>query len=509
MKKTVSSLLAITGLLFPFIATADSGDTAITIYSKAQPGAVDPGLYRPVAGQGTYNGTNIPGYAVVRQVRNINIEGGESVVKFDDVAALIDPTTVQFKSLTDPQGTKVAEQNYQFDLVSQQKLFEKYIGKKIAVEKQIGDKTETVEGTLLSTEGGLTLKADDGSIKAINSFSSVNFSELPGGLITKPTLMWNVITDKPGEQKTEVSYETKGITWWADYNLIYNEGKDANSGTVDFNSWISIINQTGASFNQAKLKLIAGDVEHTDSEANNNGGVVPRFAMLAARAMPPKFDEKSFFEYHLYTLNHPVDLSDNSTKQLELIPAASAIPAEKLLVYNASGSQFFENGNLLIDGTFIPNNADAKVAVFLKIKNTVENGLGIPLPAGRIRVNQRDSDGSLEFIGENVIDHTPRNENLMIKLGNAFDVVGERKQLSYNSDEKKRTATEEIQIKIRNQKKQAASVKVLENMYRTEGFEILESSDKYTKESAHQISYTVNVEPEKEKIIKYKVRYNW
>jgi hypothetical protein len=350
----------------------------------------------------------------------------------------------------------------------------------------------------------------DGGVKTINSYNSISFPTLSDGLITKPTLVWNIFTEKTGKHKAEISYQTQGITWWADYNLIYNEGKDANTGTVDFGSWVSIINQTGASFNDAKLKLMAGDVQRESAEVA--APMVMKAVASSADMMgsAPKFAEKSFFEYHLYTLDKNVNLPDNSTKQLELIPAVSAVPVEKLLVYNPSSMQYYDYGGVYTDRSYGVDASNKKVDVFLKIINKKENGLGVPLPAGRIRVNQRDlADGSLEFIGESVIDHTPRNEELLIKLGSAFDVIGERKQLNYNSNMDSKFADEEIEIVIRNQKKQAAKVKILENMYRATGWKIVNSSEEYKKENAHQISYLVDVAPEKEKTIKYKVHYTW
>ncbi len=509
MKKQLSILLVTSALCFSTIALAD--ETSITIYSKAGAGAINPNLYRPVSGQVGYNGVNVPGYGVVRQVRDVNLPDKSNIIKFSDVAAYIDPTTVQFKSLTDPKGTKVGEQNYQFDLVSQQKLLEKYIDKKVVVEKTAGDKLESVEGILLSTQDGLTLKAADGSIKAINGYKSVSFPELPEGLMTKPTLVWNIFTNTTGKHKSEVSYQTQGITWWADYNLIYSEGKDANSGTVDFNSWVSVINQTGATFTDAKLKLMAGDVQRVEQNiASPRMMAMENAAVSDKMAKAPSFAEKEFFEYHLYTLDTPVTLPNSSTKQLELIPAAMGVPVEKQMVYNGAGAQYWGYEGLYLDRAYGLDAGNKKVEVFLKIANKKENGLGVPLPAGRIRVNQRDSaDGSLEFIGESLIDHTPRNEELLIKLGNAFDVVGERKQLDYVLDSARKSADEEIEIKIRNQKKQAVKVKVVENLYRATGWKITSSSDDYNKDNANQISFLVDVAPEKEKKITYKVHYSW
>lgn len=509
MKTLVSWLLNAIALLSSSTVFAD--DTAVTIYSKAEPGAVDAAFYRPVNGQVSYYGATIPGYAMIRQTRAVNLDQKETILKFSDVAALIDPTTVQFISLTDRESTKVAEQSYQFDLVSQQKLLEKYIDKPIGIEKQVGDKTEKLEGILLGTQGGITLKTADGGIKAVNSYSGISFSELPGGLITRPTLVWDIITGKPGLHNAEVSYETGGITWWADYNLTFTEGKDANSGTVDFGSWVSIVNQTGATYTNARLKLVAGEVQKISNQSYRAqiNGIARKAAPMAADAAAPKFDEKAFFEYHLYTLNRPVTLDNNATKQLELIPAVKDVPVEKQLVIRSGDPDDWNHDAIYTDQTAGFSSQPRKAEVFLKLSNREANGLGIPMPAGRIRVNQRDGDGSLEFIGENTINHTPRNEDILIKLGNAFDVVSERRQVSYVLDTRNHFAEEEIELKIRNQKKQAVQVKVMENLYRALNWQILNSSMGYKKENAHQMSYTVSIEPEKEQVVTYKVRYSW
>jgi hypothetical protein len=503
MKKILLALILLSSPAIPSNSWAD--DTAITIYSKAQPGAVDPNSYRPVPGQQPYfTGSAIPGYAVVRQTRDVELPATNSILKYRDVAAFIDPTTVQFKSLTDPTGTKVAEQNYQFDLVSQDKLLTKYIDQRIEVERVLGDKVEVISGILLSTQGGLTIKTDDGKIQSITNYSSVKFPDVPGGLITKPTLVWNILTQKPGNHKTEVSYQTDGITWWADYNLTFTEGKDANSGTVDFGSWVSIINQTGATYNDAKLKLMAGDVQR----AQPAPPPVPRYAKaeMAMDGSAAQFAEKGFFEYHLYTLNRPATLPDNSTKQLELMPKAVNVPVEKTLVYE--GTSYYYSGYVNQEKTY-GQSGNKKVDVYLKLKNTKENGMGSPLPSGRIRVNQKDDDGSLEFIGEDVIDHTPRNEDVLIKLGQAFDVVGERTQTSFTIDTTKKVMEEEIEIKIRNQKKQKARITVRENLFRGTGWQIVSSSHKYEKKNANAIEFVVDVAPEKQETIKYKVKYSW
>ena len=481
-------------------------ETAITIYSKAQPGAISPMQYRPVPGQANYyDSQSIPGYAVVRDIREVDLPSKHTSLKFQDVAAMLDPTTVQFRSLTDPKGTKVAEQNYQFDLVNRDKMLQKYIDKKISVEQLIGDKITLVTGTLMSTDGGLTLKMDDGQIQILGNYSNIKFPELAGGLITKPTLVWDIFTEKPGKQKAEVAYQTEGITWWADYNLTYREGKNANSGVVDFGSWVSIINQSGTTYTDAKLKLMAGDVQRAQPQALYDGVGMARAEMKAAPMAAPSFAEKAFFEYHLYTLSRPATLPQNSTKQLELIPAAVNIPVEKLYVYE-NGSPWYGYANY--DQSYGAT-GDTKIGVFLKLENKKENGLGVPLPAGRIRVNQRDDDGSLEFVGEDIINHTAEKEKVLVKLGNAFDVVGERKQTDFKYDSTRKTIEEEYEIKLRNHKKSDVNILVSENLGRGVNWEILDSNEKWKKENSQKIEFNIPVKADGEQVVKYRVRYSW
>src|SRR5262249_26217286 len=325
------SLLALTGACVAAPAPAASqDDVAITIYSSAQPGAVRPEMYRPIPGMGTPNAMEVPGYAMVRNERDLDLSDGRPTVKFADVAALIDPTTVTFTSLTEPR-TRVLEQSYQFDLVSTEKLLLKYIDRPISVERRIGDRIDTTSGTLLSSYDGLLLRANDGTLQALRDYSSIRFPELPGGLDTKPTLVWDIMSPKAGDQRSRVTYQTGGVTWWADYNLIFNEGKDANSGVLDLSAWVSIINQSGAAYPNARLKLIAGDVHRAPPP---QGGVMFKRALQEADALAAPaqgFSEKSFFEFHLYSLERPTTLTNNSTKQIELFDQARQVPAKKVL----------------------------------------------------------------------------------------------------------------------------------------------------------------------------------
>jgi len=483
--------------------TAD--DVAITIYSSAQPGAISPEYYRPLPGQGTPPAMGVPGYAMVRQERPVQLAAGRSQLRFTDVAALIDPTTVTFTSLTDP-ATRVLEQNFQFDLVSTDKLLLKYIDRPITVERNVGGGgIVSTTGTLLSSVSGLVLRGADGNITALNDYASLRFPELPGGLITRPTLVWDINAGRAGAQRARVTYQTGGVTWWSDYNLIFNAGKDANSGFVDLSAWVSIINQSGATFQDAKLKLIAGDVHRAPAPSR-----AKEMVMMAARADAVSeeagFAEKAFDEFHLYTLGRRTTLPNNSTKQIELFDQARQVPAKRLLVLS-NAAPFF--GGRYEDRNF-PGGGERKVDAYLEFRNDRASGLGVPLPAGRIRVSRLDAaDGSLEFIGEDVIDHTPRDEKVRIQLGSAFDVVGERKQVDFSSDSRARWIEEEIEIEVRNHKDEDVEVQVREFLFRWTNWRILSSSQPFEKEDARTILFPVKVPKNSNRTVKYRVRYSW
>ncbi len=509
----VCSVLVIA--MSPAITAAEDtgGDTALTIYSTATPGAIPPELYRPALGSGEHHAqfiNRIPGYAIVKQERPVELARGRSVIRFTDVAAQIDPTTVSFASLTDPAGTHVLEQNFEFDLVSTDKLMLRYLDRPITVEQIQGDKVATFTGTLLSTAGGLVLQEADGGVQVISGYSNVRFSELPGGLITKPTLVWDVSTQKPGKHNTRVTYETKAITWWTDYNIVFTEGEDANSGVLDIGAWVSIINQSGATYRDAKLKLIAGDVHRAPEPQLTRARSKRMYAAEAAGAPADGgFEEKAFFEYHMYTLGRPTTLPDNSTKQIELFPTARDVPCEKVMVYYGVGSRYRSYGSPMTDRNFGVQ-SNKKVDIYLRFKNEEEIGMGMPLPSGRIRVSQRDkADDTLEFIGEDKIDHTPKDEEVLIKLGSAFDVVGERKQIDFQVDSRRDWMDETIEIKVRNHKDEPVKVIVKENLYRWVNWRISESTHKSEKIDARTIHFPVEVPKDGEVTIRYKVHYSW
>lgn len=488
----------------------------VTIYSTLNPGQ---GVPRDALAQAKYNGgwSNISnivqGFATVRQYLKLDLKNGLNDVRVTDVAALIEPTTVTFQSLTAPTMTRVLEQNFQFDLIGREKLLEKYLDKEIKVGSPAGDHMSFTSGTLLSTAGGIVMRDKGGQIQIVGNATNFELPTLPEGLLTRPTLLWQVETQQPGTHTARISYETEGMTWWADYNVLFAPGKDNNSGTLDLAAWVSIVNQSGATFTDATLKLIAGRVNKIQPQRNRAVFNEIRAADLEDRATG--FEQKAFFEYHLYTLGRATTLPDNSTKQIELFPAVLKIPCEKTLVYDGLAMDIGDYGGPMTDQGF-GTQGRTTVDVYLQFKNTKAAGLGIPLPAGRVRVSQLDpgksgqpADAIAEFIGEDVLKHTPKDESVLLKLGAAFDVVGERKQVDFKVDSNRRTMEETIEISVRNRKDVKTNVIVRERLYRWANWEISGATEKYDKTDSRTIQFPLTLEPGKEAKVRYTVKYSW
>ena len=471
---------------------------ALTIYSSAQ-GAMDAEMLT--------DGNSVPGYALVSDTREMIFPNGRGELRFTDVAQRIDPTTVAFASLTDPSGTRVLEQNYQFDLVSQVKLLNRYIGEQIVVTQSAGAERITHKGTLLGARDGLLMQTESG-VLALNNYDSFAFASLPGGLITRPTLVWLVDAKKAGAHQARVAYQTKGMTWWTDYNVILNA--DEAHPKMDLSAWVTLVNQSGGSFPQAKIKLVAGEVNRAPAAVPQSRGIVMKSAMMdMAAAAPEEFQESGLFEYHLYTLGRRSDVPDNSAKQLELFPGKVNIPARRQLVFTVPGFQnamYYGEANVDQNlGTF----AKGEVNAYLEFDNKEANGMGMPLPKGRVRVSQAGPDGALEFIGEDAIEHTPKNETLRLKLGKAFDVVGDRTRTDFQVDTTAKTLTESFKISVRNRKKIPTTVLVREYMYRWSGWDVTASSIKGNKRDAQTLDFPVEIAPDSEAVVTYTVRYHW
>ncbi len=480
-------------------AMAETPDYSLTIYSSAQPGQISTERLADYGG-------NLPGYALVRDGRKMTLQAGNGVLRFTDVAKRIDPTTVAFESLTDPAGTRVVEQNYQYDLVNSEKLLERYVGEKISVEQLRGNEVERINGTLLSAQGGsLILQRDTGEVLSLSNYSNVSFPSLPGGLITKPTLVWLVNAKQAGSHDTRVSYQTKGITWWSDYNITLRESEDKCA--MDLSSWVTIVNQSGGSYPAAQLKLVAGEVNRAPSPPQNSAPMMKARGGVSLNE-DQGFSESSLFEYHLYTLGRRSDLPDNSTKQLELFPTAIDVACKKQLVFTASPTASGYWSQPIADQGYGATTTGT-VGAYLEFDNKQANQLGVPLPAGRMRVNQASADGSLEFIGEDVIKHTPRNETVRIKLGNSFDVVGERRQTGFTVDSNGKTIDETFEISVRNRKTSASTVVVREYLYRWSNWKITAKNHDFDKRDAQTIDFPLTIPADGEAKLTYSVRYSW
>jgi len=426
---------------------------------------------------------------LVKDQRKITLQKGFNEIKLSDVAAQIDATSVHFKSLTDPDGVVILEQSYEYDLISPQKLMEKYIGKEITVRQQVERQEKVIKGTLLAMPSdGLVLKTADQIVVIPNNVArTVEFPQLPEGLISKPTLVWQVEAQKGGEHQTELSYLTQGISWKADYVAVVN----TDDTKTDLNGWVTIVNGSGATYKDASVKLIAGDVNLVAPEmAMMKGAGVLADGMVRAA---PQFQEKSFFEYHMYTLQRKTTIRESETKQMSLLEA-SDVPVKKIYIYEPAGIRIWRGGD----------DPSKKVMVKLEFKNSKENHLGMALPKGKVRVYKADSDGSLQFVGEDEIDHTPKDEILRLYVGDAFDLVGERKQMSVQKIAD-RVREESYEISLRNHKEEDVEIIAVEHLWGD--WTIQESNVECRKKDARTVEFPVKVPKDGEVKITYRVRF--
>lgn len=437
--------------------------------------------------------------ALVKDQRTLDLSPGVNEVRFTDVAAMIDPTSVHFRSLTDPAGTVVLEQNYEYDLVGSARLLQKYVDQSVRVVTEDG---KEYSGTLLSGTDDVILQAADGQVTVLklDKIREFSFPALPEGLITRPTLVWELDSTKGGKQDIEVTYLTNGINWKADYTAVLAD----NEKTLDLNGWVTLDNRSGASYRQAKVKLIAGDIHRVPAE----GYVVEEKAIYAPTAMPaPQVTERPFFEYHLYEVQRPVTIKDQQTKQIEFV-TGNGIPVDKFFVYDGAQMQFWGYYQPMTDPSY-GTSTNKKVMVMLEFKNGEKEGLGIPLPAGTVRVFKKDVDGSTLLVGEDSIDHTPKDEKIRLYIGDAFDLVGERVQTDFRIDTDKRWMEESYRISVRNHKAEEVTVRVVEHMFRWSEWQILKASQEYEKLDAQTIEFRVPVKADGEAVVTYTVRYEW
>jgi hypothetical protein len=426
-----------------------------------------------------YNGN----LGLVKEVREVRLGEGLVEARYADVASQIDPTSVHLRSVTDPAGLRILEQNYEYDLLSSEKLMEKYVGRTVRLYQGNGTFQEAV---LLSTRG--PVYDINGQIH-MGHFGNVVLPALPENLVSKPTLAWLLRNTRPAPQRVEASYLTAGISWKSDYVMLINAA-DTRS---DLTGWVTITNQSGATYRDAALKLVAGDVNRAGSRDDARRAL--EVAAKAAPAAPEReFRSEGFFEYHLYTLDGRTTVKDNQTKQLTLLSAADVPVEKRYIYYGAAGFQRTQYG--------VPI-SNQKIGVYLDIRNTKDNRLGVPLPKGRVRVYKADASGSQQLVGEDWIDHTPKDERVRIKMGEAFDVVGERVQKDW-----KRIGSSlyevEWEITLRNHKKEGVTVEVIEPM--PGDWEMLRASHPHEKIQASTARFSLSVPKEGATTLAYRVR---
>lgn len=426
---------------------------------------------------------------LVKDTRLIDLKSGIHELKFMDVAAKIDPTTVHIKSLLNGSSLNVLEQNYEYDLLNPQKLLEKYVGQKVqlATLNPETKKEEIIEAILLSTQGGNIFQIGDKI--HIGHHGRVLLSKIPENLIPQPTLVWMLENKVSKPQGLETSYLTSGINWKADYVVVLNQ----LDTLTDLTGWVTIDNRSGATYQNALLKLVAGDIHRVQPEMKMDYAR----PMAAAKEASQQFKEESFFEYHLYTLDRRTTIKDNQTKQMTFLET-NQVPIKKLFIFSGSPQYYYYQMDRASN--------KQKIGVFLEMENAKKNNLGIPLPKGTIRVYKEDKDGSLQFIGEDRIDHTPKDEKFKIKIGEAFDVVGERIQTDYKRLDRNLFEVA-FEVSLRNHKNE--DIKVLVEEPIPGDWEMLSNTHPFEKLSAHLIRFDVPVAKDKEVKVKYKIRFKY
>lgn len=449
-------------------AAADQGDLAVTIYN-----------------------TDL---ALVRDIRGFTLPAGESDLHFVDIAATVNPATVHLRSLSEPSRLSVLEQNYEFDLLEPEKLLRKYVGRDVTLVRtrmQNGSATqEELKARLVSYNNGPIWKIGSDYVTGIGS-DHIRFPELPSNLYSRPTLVWKLANRGGTRHRVEASYLAGGISWQADYVLTV--GRDDKAADLD--GWVTLTNRSGTAFRDAKLQFVAGDLNRV-APARQKGAMEMMADMRVAAA--PAMTQEAFSEYHLYTLGRRSTIANQETKQLSLL-AGTGVPVEKR--YVVDGQSFYYR-NRRSPGAPLKD----QVQVFYRFKNDDRSGLGAPMPGGVIRVYQADSKGGLQFVGEDRIDHTPKDETLDLKIGNAFDIVCERSQVDF---EKISDAVYEMEfaITLRNHKSTPITVQVNEPVGGT--WRMLRSTHEWAKSDAWAAQFTVPVPADGAATLKYRVRVTY
>ncbi len=433
--------------------------------------------------------------ALIRDVRNLSLPSGLFRLKLMDIAATVNPATVHFRSLNEPDKLGVLEQNYEYDLLEPAKLLNKYVGKEVTLVRSYMDngttKREEVKATLLANNNGPVWKIGNDIVTGVYA-ESYRFPEVPANLFDRPTLLMSLENSGSHKQQIETSYLAGSLSWNSDYVLTVSREDKA----ADLDGWVTLINNSGTAFHNARLQLVAGDLNRIQNAPGVAG--MARDMVMAKAARAEQFAQENFSEYHLYSLGRKTSVEDKETKQISLLQG-SGVPVEKHFVVN--GQNFYYH-NQYSPGSPLKDN----VMVFYKFKNDEKSGLGMPMPAGNVRVYQKDSKGNILFVGEDRIDHTPKDEFLNIHIGNAFDVISERKQTDYKHIDT-HTWEMEFEITLRNHKDTPVSIEVNEPI--GGDWEMVNSSYKYTKTAAWAAQFNVPVAANGTSVLKYRIRAHW
>ena len=451
-------------------------------------------------------------FAVVRDTVPLDLKAGPNAVRYSDATAQVEPDSVILRDPAGKHALQILEQNYRNDPVSQELLLSLFEGRTIDFQNvRLKDNTQTRElirgkvvrsGFIPGGGSGQPIIEVNGALQFALPGQPL-FPDLGSDTLLKPAFNWLLQSDTPGRFDAEVGYVTGGFDWSASYNLVSPEKGDR----VDLVGWITMNNQSGKTFENARIKLMAGDVNKIQPQNQ------PMQLGLARRAMAMDFAEKSaavsekaFDEFHLYSIARPTTLHDHETKQVEFVHAENLF-APTLYVYEGAAGQRFYGLNY--DQGYGQSD-NKKIIIQREFKNAETNQLGLALPKGKLRFYRRDSDGQLQFVGENEIDHTPRNETIRVTTGNAFDLVGERKQMNFRVDTAEKWMEETFEIKLRNRKKDApVEIRVIEPLYRWSNWSIPAASDPFVKKDAQTLEFRVTVKPDEERRVTYTVHYSW
>jgi hypothetical protein len=451
----------------PSTSPDDQGDLAVTVYNSS--------------------------LALIRDIREFTLQAGESDLQFVDIAATVNPATVHFRSLTDPSRVSVLEQNYEYDLLEPDKLLRKYVGREVTLMRTRVEngttKREEVTATLVSYNNAPIWKIGDEYVTGLG-VDHMRFPELPSNLYSRPTLVWKLSNRGGPRHRIEASYLAGGLSWQSDYVLTV--GRD--DASADLDGWITLTNGSGTAFRDAKLQFVAGDLNRVQPAARKQAMEM----MADARSVAAGMTQEAFSEYHLYTMGRRTTIANLETKQLSLLNG-TGVPVEKR--YIVDGQSFYYR-NRHSPGAPLKDN----VQVFYRFRNDATSGLGSPMPAGVVRVYQADSKGGLQFVGEDRIDHTPKDEAIDLKIGNAFDIVCERNQTDF---EKISDLVYEMEfaITLRNHKTTPAVVQVNEPVGGT--WRMLRSTHEWQKTAAWAAQFTVPVQADGSATLKYRVRVTY